>query len=342
VTAPIRHPLVVGGTGFLGLNIARALQERGLPVAITRRESSITFVPRKLKLEMVAAALEDEDALARAMTGRDVVFFTAGHYPRYSVDGAAQVAQAVAGVRRALAAARRAGVRRFVYTSSVTTIGPAPAGRPAGADDEWPAPPDSVYFAVKLAMEREVRRAAAAGLPVIILCPSGCLGRYDIKAGTGFFVVALGAGTLPYRVDGPLDVIAVEDVAAAHLAAAERGRVGARYVIAAHAVGAAELIAMAARRLGVEPPAAQLGLGEALDRNRRQEAECARLGRGRPDIPVEFLDMLRFGQRYDAEPARAELGFPTTPLAAVVDQACEWFIRAGYLRPRAGRDSLEA
>lgn len=333
----ITRPLVVGGTGFIGLNIALALQARGLPVAITRRESSITFAPRKLKLPMVTASLEDEESLVRAMDGRDVVFFTAGHYPRLSVDGAAQVAQATAEIRRALAAARRAGVARFVYTSSVTTIGPAPAGRPAREEDEWAEAPASVYFAVKLALEREVAAAGAAGLPVVTLCPTGCLGPHDLKAGTGFFVVALAHGRLPHTVAGPLDVIGVEDVAQAHLAAAERGRPGARYIVGAHAVDAAELLALTARRLGVPLPGRRLPLDAAWALAHAQELEAARVGRGRPDIPVEFLDMLRFGQAVDSGRARAELGLAPAPLATVIDRACAWFAKSGYLGRPAGR-----
>jgi dihydroflavonol-4-reductase len=331
----LERPLVVGGTGFLGLNIAQALQEQGCAVRITRRDSSLTFIPRKLKLPMVEASLDDEESLYRAMRGSDVVFCAAAHYPRFSLHQAEQVAHGVSGIRRALSAARRAGVARFVYTSSVTTIGLAPGGRPATEDDTWSETPNSVYFAVKLAMEREVRRAFHDGLPGVIVCPSGCLGRYDIKAGTGFFIVALATGTLPYLVDGPLDVIGVEDVARAHLAAARIGRQGARYIVSAHGVSTAELLAITARKLGVDAPKIQLTLTDALERNLLLEERCAASKQGRPEIPVEFLDMLRFGQRFDPRLARDELGLVPAPLDAVLDSACAWFDKSGYLRRRS-------
>ena len=334
-----RQPLVVGGTGFIGLNIAQALKERGLEVRITRRPSSITFAPRKLKLPMVEASLEDEESLYRAMCESDAVFLAAAHYPRWSVDGPAQVELGVAGVRRALAAAKRAKVQRFIYTSSVTTIGPAPAGRAANEDDLWPEAPDSVYFALKLAMEREVLRAAEEGLPAVVVCPSGCLGRYDLKAGTGFFIVALAHGRLPYAVDGLLDMVGVEDVAQAHLSAAARGRLGSRYIVAAHAVQARDLLGRVARRLSVEMPRRELGLGEALALNLAQEKRCAAEGRGAPDIPVEFLDMVRFGQLFDAGRARAELDFKPAGLEEVLDRACAWFEKSGYLRRKEQKDA---
>ena len=335
------RPLVVGGTGFVGLNIAQALQERGLDVRITRRPSSLTFLPRKLKLPMVEASLDDEESLYRAMADRDVVFCVAGHYPRYSVDGAAQVERAVAEIRRAVAAARRARVQRFVFTSSVTTIGPAPPDRPADERDEWASPPDSVYFAVKLALEREVRRAVEEGLPGVILCPSGCLGRYDVKAGTGFFIVALATGTLPYSVDGLLNIVGVEDVACAHVEAAARGQVGERYVIAAHDVQTLDLLRMAARRLGVVAPERLLDLEAATRLNLEQEEQCAAARRGRPDIPVEFLDMLRFGQRYSYKAAAEQLGFSPAPLEVVLDRACAWFEKSGYLKRPGSKHTTE-
>lgn len=334
-----RRPLVVGGTGFIGLNIAQALQERGLDVRITRRPSSITFAPRKLKLPMVEASLEDEESLYRAMAESDVVFLAAAHYPRWSVNRAQQVEYGVSGVRRTLSAARRAKVRRLVYTSSVTTIGPAPAGRAANEDDVWAAEPDSLYFALKLAMEREVLRAAEEGLPAVVVCPSGCLGRYDVKAGTGFFLVALARGKLPYVVDGLLDMVGVEDVAQAHLGAAARGRVGSRYIAAANAVGARELLTLAARKLGAELPQREMALREALALNFEQEERCAAAGRGAPDIPVEFLDMIRYGQRFDARRAREELGFAPAGLEEVLDRACAWFEKSGYLGRREPRQS---
>jgi len=335
------RPLVVGGTGFLGLNIAQALRERGLDVRITRRPSSITFIPRKLKLPMVEASLGDEESLYRAMAESDVVFCTAGHYPRYSVGGPAQVEHAVAGLRRVLSAARRARVRRLVFTSSVTTIGPAPPGRPADERDEWAEVPDSVYFAVKLAQEREVLRAVQEGLPGVVLCPSGCLGRYDLKAGTGFFIVALAQGTLPYAVDGPLNVVGVEDVAAAHVQAAERGEIGARYILAAHEVQTVDLLRMAARRVGAAVPERVIDMAVATRLNLEQEERCAAAGRGRPDIPVEFLDMLRLGHPYSYGRAAQLLGFTPAPLEEVVDRACAWFEKSGYLKRRDGKTPTE-
>ncbi len=334
-----RRPLVVGGTGFVGLNIAQALQERGLEVRITRRASSITFAPRKLKLPMVEASLDDEESLCRAMSESDVVFLAAAHYPRWSVNKAEQIAYGVAGVRRALNAARRAKVQKLIYTSSVTTVGPAPFGRPANESDAWVQEPDSVYFALKLAMEREVLRAAEEGFPAVVVCPSGCLGRYDVKAGTGFFLVALARGKLPYVVDGLLDMVGVEDVAQAHVAAMARGQVGRRYIIAANAVGARELLTRAAQKLGVEAPKKELGLSEALALNLEQEARCAAARKGAPDIPVEFLDMIRFGQRFDARRARDELGFAPAGLEEVLDRACAWFQKSGYLGRKASEES---
>ncbi|MFC1609770.1 NAD-dependent epimerase/dehydratase family protein [Myxococcota bacterium] len=149
--------VVVGGSGFLGLNIIEALAAEGHEVVATRRRSSNTIFLRRLKVPMAVASLEDPGSMETAFAGADVVFFAAGHYPRLSFDTTAQVEQATSGARNLLSAAQSAGVRRVVYTGSVITVAGPNEDRPAReSDGTATAPLGSTYFAVKLALEREV------------------------------------------------------------------------------------------------------------------------------------------------------------------------------------------
>ena len=228
-------PLVIGGTGFIGYNIVRALSDKGYRVRSTRRESSNTLFLRKLKPELVTADIEDVDSLKRAMQGCDVVFMAAAHYPRYSVGLNKQVRYAVETIRNVLRAARESGVGRFIFTSSVTTLKFTGGDHLAIEKDGIAEPPGrSVYFAVKYAMEKEVERELESGMGGTILNVAGCLGPGDIKMGTGFFVVEMANGTLEEYVDGRINFVDSEDVAEAHIAAALHGAPSRRYIVGNH------------------------------------------------------------------------------------------------------------
>jgi dihydroflavonol-4-reductase len=332
----MQRPLVIGGTGFIGFNIIHALLERGLPVRATRRETSIALLLRKLKtVEKAQVELDDPASIEAAMTGCDTVFMAAAHYPRYSVDADAQIEAGLRRTRNVLEAAGRCGVGRVVYTSSVTTVGPPAeeAGRPADETDTWARPPeDSLYFRLKLALEAEVlSRRDADGPEVVVTCPTGCLGEYGYKSGTGFFFVGLARREIPYLVDGPINIVDVRDAARAHVEAALRGAPGERYILGANNTTTRELLSLAAERLGVPLPSQEKSMAQAREENLALEEACAARESGRPVIPVEFLDMMRYGRAYDSGKAVRELGLGQTPLPEIVDRTIAWYRANGFL-----------
>ncbi|MCB9622879.1 MAG: NAD(P)H-binding protein [Sandaracinus sp.] len=225
----MRRALVIGATGFIGLNVVDALQARGVSVRATWRKKSITVFAQKRNPEWCLAELDDTVALEEAMRGCDVVFFAGGHYPRYSLDRRASIERGRADVRAVCTAAMHADVPRVVYTSSIGTLDGSVAG-PVNADDRTVDPPrESVYRATKWAMEEEVDFALARGLDVVTVLPGACLGPWDVRLGTTGVLVALLNGALPWWVDGIVNVADVRDVAAVHVAAAEVAPRGARY-----------------------------------------------------------------------------------------------------------------
>lgn len=333
--------LVVGATGFLGLNLVEALRDGGHDVVATRRASSNTIFLRRLRVPLVTADLSDPESLTEAMRGREVVFLAAGHYPRYHFDREAQVADAVAGIRSALDAARRAGVARLVYTGSAVTVRRREDGRPAREDDGMASVPGgSTYFAVKLAMEAEVLRAAAPdgdgpGLDVVAVLPSGCLGPYDWKVGTGFFVAGLGNRMLDVWLDGRINVVDARDVARGHILAAERGRRGARYLLGGHDVTVRDLLALVAARLEVPLPTVELTPEVASMVAALEELHCHETGRGRPLLSREIVDLIRYGQFVDSSRARDELGFTVRPLEETIAASAAWYRANGFIRATA-------
>lgn len=326
--------VVLGATGFIGLNVLRTLHALGHDVVGTRRTTANTLWARKIGAPLVRAELDDPGSLVEAMRGRDVAFLCAAHYPRYSLDATTEVATARRRARNALTAAARAGVGRLVLTSSIATVGPPRPGRTRVDEDDAPDPraAGSVYHQVKLAIEDELRGAAGAGVDVVTLLPTAVLGELDVKAGTGFLVVAVGQRRLPFYVEGRINVVDADDLAAAHVAAAERGRPGARYVVAGHDLLVSELLARVGDLLGV--PFDSVPIPAWLGRIAGTFAELSAAGRpgARPFLSRELVDVVRLGQFVDRDKSARALALPPpTPLAVTLEKACAWYRRHRYL-----------
>ncbi len=323
--------LVIGATGFIGVNLVDALIAAGIDVRATRRKRSPTILLARRKVEFVPATLEDEASLDAAMTGCDAVFLAAGYYPKYSIDRDGAIATGVAGARRACEAALRARVSKLVYTSSVGSLARV-SGRAATEDDiEREAPRDSVYRAVKWAMEREVERHVARGLPAVTLLPGGCVGPCDARAGTGSIMLAVAHRALPWWVDGTVNLVDVADVARAHVAALDAGA-GARYCLGGHDITMRSLLALLVERFGGAAPERQLDAERARECADAFEREAS-ASNARAAFARELVDLITLGQLVDNTRAQRELGVTFGPLEAALDRAHEWYSRCGYLKP---------
>jgi len=326
----VKRALVVGGTGFIGINLVDALLAEGWQVTVTTRKHSITLFLRTRDVTRVRASLDDGAALAAAMKDHDVVFLAAAHYPRYSLDVETEVAEGVRGIRCACAAALEAGVKHLVYTSSTGALGSPEDGRAVDEMDVPSARPrDSVYRAVKWEMEREIERWAAIGLGVTTMIPGGCLGPLDARVGTGRLLVGVVKGALPFWVDGVVPLVDVRDVALAHVRAASLPT-GARYALGGHATRVGTLLRGIVDRYGGElgPELAS----HALARARADEAErrAAEL-RERVSVPRELVDLIASGRPVRSTRAESDLGMRFRPLDETLDDAHAWFVQNGYI-----------
>ncbi len=329
---------VVGGTGFVGMNLIRTLVAHGHDVVGTRRVRTNTLFARRLGAPLLHAELDDEDALVDAMRGRQVVFMCAGHYPRFSLRRDFEVELARARIQKTLRAAMRAGVQRYVLTSSVATVGPPDFGRSHSVETDLvdPRAAECVYHAVKIAIEQEAQAACEQGLDVVTLCPSGIFGELDVKAGTGFLIVALGNGALPFYVEGKINVVDADYLARAHILAAERGRTGERYIVGSHNLFVGELLQRIAQSFEVPLRSRRLPIPIAGVLSTLSELRVRSENKGkRPFLAREFVDMARFGQWVDSSKARLELGLEEPEeLQATLTKACDWYLRHNYV-PRA-------
>src|ERR1700745_4417954 len=125
---------VTGATGFLGSHVARVLSEQGAELRLLVRPTSNLRNPYGLKAVTATGDLRDAASLEKAMAGCDTVFHVAADYRLWVRDPAEMYRSNVGGTRAILEAARKNGVRRMVYTSSVATMGFTSNGHPADED----------------------------------------------------------------------------------------------------------------------------------------------------------------------------------------------------------------
>jgi dihydroflavonol-4-reductase len=325
--------LVTGATGFVGAAVARALLQEGWEVRALARKGSDRRNLRALAVEVVEGDLADSDSLARSLTGCEALFHVAADYRLGAFDPQQLYRTNVEGTRNILDAARAAGVRRVVYTSSVATIG-IPADGSPGTEATRATVSDMIghYKRSKFLAEEVARDAARAGTPVVIVNPSTPVGPGDVKpTPTGQMVLDAAAGRTPAYIDTGLNIVHVDDVAAGHLLALHRGRVGERYILGGQDMTLREILVEIAQLVGRKPPSVRLP--GAVVMPIAYVAEAVARVTGRPTrITVEGVRMARKRMFFSSEKAARELGYQwRAPTQAFAD-AIAWFREQGRLR----------
>ena len=325
--------LVTGATGFVGSAVARALLARGRRVRVLARPNSDRRNLGGLAVEIAEGAMEDPRSLARAVAGCRYVYHVAADYRIWVPDPAPMFRANVEGTRDLLTAALEAGAERVVYTSSVATLGLVPGG---SATEETPSSVDDMigpYKRSKFAAEQVARGLARErGLPVVIVNPSTPVGPGDIKpTPTGRLIVEAARGQMPAFVDTGLNIVHVDDVAEGHLAAAENGRIGERYILGGENMALAEILAEVAQAAGRRPP--RLRVPHSVLFPVAVGAELAARVTGRdPFVTLDGVRMSRKKMYFSSEKASRELGYRSRPAREAIADAVCWFRDNGYLQ----------
>jgi dihydroflavonol-4-reductase len=320
--------LVTGANGFLGANIVACLNRRGIDVRAYVRPAAGLERLAGLRYEAFPGDLTGVDRLVDGMRGCDWVFHAAGCVSLWEGRRQEVFDVNVSGTRRVLEAARRAGVRRLVYTSSSGAVGHAETPeRPVTEDAEWNFH-GFVYQAAKYHAELLVRRAARDGLPAVIVNPGGLFGERQSLSGSGWLLGGLRALPFVPLLPGGLGVSDAEDVAEAHVAAAERGRAGERYLLVSDNVPYADLVRTAARTMGLRRPAVRVPAAPLLAAARLLKRVEHRWPR-EPLLTADVLRTLTLWCWHDSSKAVRELGFRRTPAAVSLERAWRWLRRAG-------------
>jgi dihydroflavonol-4-reductase len=333
---PPRRALVTGATGFVGANVVRLLLERGDEVRVLVRRGSDLRNVDGLPVERAEGDLRDPASVREAVRGCRRVFHVAADYRFWARDPRDIYESNVGGTRNVMDACAAEGVERVVHTSTVGTIGLA--ALPAPCDETTAHAPGQLtshYKRSKLEAERLVLERAAQGLPAVVVNPSAPVGPWDVKpTPTGRILVDFARGRLPAYVDTGLNVVHVRDVAEGHLLAAERGRIGERYILGNRNMTLAEILAELGDLVGRAPPRVRLPYACAWAAGAVSTA-AAYVTRRPPAVALEAVRMSRRHMFFDAAKAARELGFTTTPVRRAFEDALAWFGERGYLDRRS-------
>jgi len=326
--------LVTGATGFVGANVVRELLREGATVRVLARPNGDRRAIDGLAVEICEGDLVDAASIRRAVQGAATVYHVAADYRLWAKHPEEIYRANVEGTRAVLQASADAGVNRIVYTSSVGALGIPKDGTP-GTETTPVTLADMVgpYKASKFLAEQVALGFALKGLPVVIVNPSTPIGPWDVKpTPTGQMVVDFLQGRMFATVDTGLNIVHVRDVARGHLLAAERGRVGEKYILGNANFTLTEIGGLLAEVAGSRAPRARIPYAVAWLAAGCMEL-AARVTGTVPRVPLTAVRMSRKRMFFSPAKAVKELGLPQTDVRTALHDAAEWFIEHGYAAP---------
>jgi dihydroflavonol-4-reductase len=323
---------VTGATGFLGSHVARVLADNGADMRLLVRSSSNLRNIEGLRADRALGDLRDPASLEKAMAGCDVVFHVAADYRLWVRDPNEMYRSNLEGTRAILEAARKNGVRRVVYTSSVATIGFTRNGYPANEDSPVSlADMIGHYKRSKFMAEQLALEAGRSGLEVVVVNPTTPVGDQDVKpTPTGRIVVDFLKRKFPAYVETGLNLVDVRECARGHVTALEKGKSGERYILGGENLTLKQILDKLAKITGLPSPILKLPYIFAYAAGIADEIVTGRL-RGRE--PRATIDTVRMGAKKmfaSSDKAERDLGWKIVPVESALRRAAEWFRVNGY------------
>lgn len=319
--------LVTGANGFVGAAVCRALLNQAYEVrAMTRRDSDLSNL-ESLPVALVTGDLRDAESLKAAIKGCAAVFHVAADYRLWVRNPTAMYDINVQGTKRVIETAMTCGIDRVVYTSSVAALASYADGSvsdentPTNESDMIGHYKRSKYLAEKCVIDMVHKQ----GAPVVIVNPSTPLGPGEIKpTPTGRIIRDAMHGRIPAFVDTGLNVVHVDDVAAGHIAAFEKGVVGRRYILGGENLSLQELLTLVAEAVGRRPPSVAIPHSLAMLFAYGAEA-VAYLTDEEPRATIDGVRMSRKKMFFSSDCAATELGYRWRPAEEAVRDAVSWF-----------------
>jgi dihydroflavonol-4-reductase len=323
---------VTGATGFLGSHVARVLAEQGAQLRLLVRPTSDLRNIADLNAERVEGDLRDPASIEKALAGCDALFHVAADYRLWVQDPEQMYRSNVEGTRALLEAARRQGVRRVVYTSSVATMGFS--SNRALADENSPVSlADMIghYKRSKFMAEQVAFEAARSGVDVVVVNPTTPMGERDLKpTPTGRLVVDFLKRKFPAYVDTGLNLVDATECARGHLQALEKGRAGERYILGGENLTLKQILDRLGAITGLPSPKVKLPYVFALAAGVVDETVTGRILGREPRATIDAVRMGRKKMFITSAKAERELGWRSVPVDDALRRSVEWFRTNGY------------
>ncbi len=323
--------LILGGTGFIGINIVRQLQADGFDIHVFHRQTSVLRYLPEHDVRFFSGDLDNPVSLTQAMQGCDAVVHAAGYYPVYALKKEQQAAYAVSQMKNVLDAARKKAITRFVYISSLATL-----GRPQSEKDlvDEDTPYDSgdfpaAYHQIKYRMEKLVM--GCDDLSAIVLIPTAVFGPFDHKPTTGRIILDTLKGKLPVYLDGRMNAVDVRDIAKVVAVALKNRRITGRFILGNWNTTLKDFLGMAAQIGRVRAPVLRFPWNLAYPLAHLSEfVGYFILHQKNPIFPVTGLDLLKYSTHVSFEKARRTFNFLPSPISVAIRDAIDWFRENNY------------
>jgi dihydroflavonol-4-reductase len=333
---------VTGATGFLGSHVAQVLADQGADLRLLVRPTSNLknlegLLSSRTKAERATGDLRDAASLEKAMSGCDTVFHVAADYRLWVRNPEEMYRSNVDGTRAILEAARKNGVRRVVYTSSVATMGFTSNGHPPvqPADEDSPvslADMIGPYKRSKFMAEQVALEAGRSGMHVVTVNPTTPVGEQDVKpTPTGRIVLDFLKRKFPAYVETGLNLVDVRECARGHVAALEKGKSGERYILGGENLTLKQLLDTLGKISGLPSPTVKLPYFFALAAGVVDENITGRLLRREPRATVDAVRMGKKKMFASSGKAERELGWKIVPVESALRRAVEWFRANRYV-----------
>jgi dihydroflavonol-4-reductase len=323
---------VTGATGFLGSHVARVLAEQGAQLRLLVRPSSDLRNIADLNAERVEGDLRDPASIEKALAGCDALFHVAADYRLWVRDPEQMYRSNVEGTRGLIEAARKQGVRRVIYTSSVATVGFGSNG--TLADESSPVSLTDMigpYKRSKFMAEQVAFEAARSGVDVVVVNPTTPIGERDLKpTPTGRIVVDFLKRKFPAYVDTGLNLVDATECARGHVQALEKGKAGERYILGGQNLTLKQILDRLGAITGLPSPKVKLPYVFALAAGVVDETLTGRVLGREPRATIDAVRMGRKKMFITSAKAERELGWRSVPVDDALRRSVEWFRTNGY------------
>jgi dihydroflavonol-4-reductase len=326
--------LITGATGFIGNHVTRLCLEKGDDVRVMVMPGEDRSPLDGMDVEFVEGNLLDPASIAKAVQGVEQLYHLAAMFAIWTKDPDLHYKINVDGARYMMEAALAAGVEKVVYTSSVAAIGIKGDGTwstEETAFNSWPWASD--YILSKFISHQVVKGMVSQGLPVSMVMPGMPFGPGDrAPTPTGTMIIRTLKGQMKNYWDGGVCAVDVRDVAAGHVLAMEKGRVGESYILANKDgnMPNKDFLTMLGDIAGVKDVAKNEVSGKTMLRVARMAEMWSKITGTAP--MTTYKNTLYVLQHGYVDPSKAieELGLPQTPLETAVKDSVAWFREHGY------------